>query len=78
MSDVAGEQIKGFIERIETLEAEKQGLIVDIGDIYKEAKSNGYDTTILRTIIKLRKKAPEERQEEEALLELYMQALEMN
>lgn len=78
MSDVAADQLKGFIERIEHVTEEKDALSVDIKDIYSEAKANGYDTAILRTIIKLRKKAPDARQEEEALLELYMQALGMN
>lgn len=76
MTDVAGEQIQGFIERIERLEEEKSGISGDIVDIYREAKSNGYDVKIIRMIIKLRKKSIAERQEQEALLDLYMQALE--
>lgn len=74
---VAGDQLKGYIERIERLEEEKAGISGDIKDIYAEAKGNGYDTSILRAIVKLRKKDYSERQEEEALLELYMQALGM-
>jgi uncharacterized protein (UPF0335 family) len=77
-NSVAADQIKGFIERIERAEEEKATISVDIKEIYTEAKSNGYDTSILRAIVKLRKKDTEERQEEEALLDLYMQALGMN
>ncbi|WWT39882.1 DUF2312 domain-containing protein [Microcystis phage Mwe-JY08] len=74
---VAGDQLKAFIERIERLEEEKAGISSDIKDIYAEAKGNGFDTGALRKIIALRKKDHAERQEEEAILELYMQALGM-
>ena len=74
---VAADQLKAFIERIERLEEEKAGIAGDIKDIYAEAKGNGFDTKALRKIISLRKKDHAERQEEEAILELYMQALGM-
>ncbi len=74
---IAADQLKSFIERIERLEEEKAGIAGDIKEIYAEAKGNGFDTKILRKIISIRKKDYAERQEEEAILELYMQALGM-
>lgn len=76
-SSVAADQLKAFIERIERLEEEKAGLANDIKDVYAEAKSGGFDAKILRKIVSLRKKDHAERQEEEAILELYLQALGM-
>ncbi|ACA19525.1 conserved hypothetical protein [Methylobacterium sp. 4-46] len=76
-SSVAADQLKSIIERIERLEEEKAGLAGDIKDVYAEAKANGFDTKVLRKIISIRKRDHEERQEEEAILELYMQALGM-
>ena len=74
---VAGDQLRAFVERIERLEEEKKGIAEDIKDVYAEAKGNGFDTKVLRKIISLRKRDYAERQEEEAILELYMQALGM-
>ena len=74
---VAADQLKSFIERIERLEEEKAGIAGDIKEIYAEAKGNGFDSKAMRRIISLRKKDHAERQEEEAILELYMQALGM-
>lgn len=74
---VAGEQLRAFVERIERLEEEKQALADDVKDVYAEAKGNGFDTKVLREIIRLRKKEPNERAEHEAVLDLYMQALGM-
>jgi uncharacterized protein (UPF0335 family) len=74
---VAADQLKTFIERIERLEEEKAGIAGDIKDVYAEAKGNGFDTKVLRKIVSLRKKDHSERMEEEAVLELYMQALGM-
>lgn len=74
---VAQDQIKAFIERIERLSEEKAAIASDIKDIYAEAKGNGFETTILRQIIKIRKQDAHERMEQEALLELYMTALGM-
>ena len=75
---VAADQLKAFIERIERLEEEKAALAADIREVYGEAKGNGFDTKVLRKIVGLRKKDFAERQEEEAILELYMQALGMS
>ncbi|MDQ4136901.1 MAG: DUF2312 domain-containing protein [Pseudomonadota bacterium] len=74
---IAADQLKSFIERIERLEEEKAGITGDIKEIYAEAKSNGFDTKVIRKIISIRKKDYAERQEEEAILELYLQALGM-
>ncbi|WP_417281065.1 MULTISPECIES: DUF2312 domain-containing protein [Alphaproteobacteria] len=80
MSDaggIAADQLRAFIERIERLEEEKKVLGDDIKEIYAEAKGTGFDAKILRKVISLRKKQPHEREEEEAILDLYMQALGM-
>ena len=76
-SSVAADQLKSIIERIERLEEEKAGLAGDIKDVYAEAKANGFDVKVLRKIIALRKRDHDERSEEEAILELYLQALGM-
>ena len=75
---VAADQLKSFIERIERLEEEKAALAGDIKEVFLEAKGNGFDTKAMRKILSLRKKDHAERQEEEAILELYMQALGMS
>jgi uncharacterized protein (UPF0335 family) len=74
---VAADQLKAFIERIERLEEEKASLAGDIREVYAEAKGNGFDTKAMRKIVALRKKDFAERREEEAMLDLYMQALGM-
>ena len=74
---VAAGQLKSFVERIERLEEEKKALADDIRDVFAEAKGQGFDTKIMRQVIRLRKKDTNERQEEEALLDLYMHALGM-
>ncbi|CAO4138084.1 DUF2312 domain-containing protein [Methylorubrum extorquens] len=76
-SSVAADQLKSVIERIERLEEEKAGIAGDIKDVYAEAGANGFDVKILRKIVALRKKDHDERTEEEAILELYLQALGM-
>lgn len=73
----AADQLKAFIERIERLEEEKAGIAGDIRDVYSEAKGSGFDTKAIRKIISLRKRDYAERQEEDAILEMYMQALGM-
>lgn len=73
----AKDQLKAIIERIERLEEEKKATQDDIKDVYAEAKANGYDTKILRQVIRIRKQDKSEREEMEALLDLYMQALGM-
>jgi uncharacterized protein (UPF0335 family) len=76
-TSVAADELKAIIERIERLEEEKASLSSDIKDVYAEAKANGFDTRILRKIVSLRKKDHAERKEEEAILELYLEALGM-
>jgi len=71
------DQLRAFIERIERLEEEKKSLSQDIGDVYREATSNGYDKKIMRKLIALRKKEPAQIQEEKDLLDIYMQAVGM-
>jgi uncharacterized protein (UPF0335 family) len=73
----AKDQLKSFVERVEKLEEEKKAISDDIRDVYAESKSMGFDPKILRKVVALRKKDVAERQEEEALLDLYMHALGM-
>ena len=70
-------QLKSLIERIERLEEEKKAIAADIKEVYGEAKANGFDTKIMRKVVTLRKKDRSEREEEEALVDLYMSALGM-
>jgi uncharacterized protein (UPF0335 family) len=70
-------RLKTIIERIERLEEEKAGIASDIKDIYAEAKGDGFDVKTLRKVVRLRKQDKAKRQEEEALLDLYMHALGM-
>jgi uncharacterized protein (UPF0335 family) len=72
---VAAEQLRLFIERVERLEEEKRGISDDIRDVYAEAKAHGYDTKIMRQIVKLRRMESHARQEADALLETYRNAL---
>lgn len=74
---VATGQLRAFIERIERLEEEKSTISDDIKDVYAEAKGTGFDVKALRTIIRLRKKEDHERIEEEAMIELYKDAIGM-
>jgi len=74
---VAAGQLRAFIERIERLEEEKKTIGDDIKDVYAEMKGQGFDTKAIRTIVRLRKKDQAERQEEEAILDLYLAALGM-
>ncbi len=72
---VAADQLRLFIERIERLEEEKKAIADDVRDVYSEAKANGYDTKIMRMIVRLRKMETHTRQEQDALLETYRAAL---
>ncbi|HVC57289.1 MAG TPA: DUF2312 domain-containing protein [Stellaceae bacterium] len=80
MSDVggiAGERLRSLIERIERLEEERRTLAVDIKEVYAEAKGGGFDTKIMRQIIRLRRMDKDDRDEQETLLDIYMRALGM-
>ena len=74
---VAREQLRSVVERIERLEEEKKAIADDIRDVYSEAKANGFDTKVLRQVVRLRKQDLTERQEQEAVRDLYLQALGM-
>jgi len=74
---IAGDRLKSFIERIERLEEEKKALAEDIKEVFAEAKGNSFDVKIMRQIIKLRKLDSNDRDEQEALLDVYMRAIGM-
>ena len=78
MADVGGiaaDRLKSFIERIERLEEEKAALTADLREVYAEAKATGFDTKIMRQVVKLRKMDSNDRQEQEELLDLYKRAV---
>ncbi|GMG83752.1 DUF2312 domain-containing protein [Paralimibaculum aggregatum] len=70
-------QLRAIIERIERLEEEKAEIADQIKEVYAEAKAHGFDTKILRKVVSLRKKDPEDREEEEIMLDTYLSALGM-
>lgn len=74
---VAAGQLRAFIERIERLEEEKQTIADDIKEVYAECKGSGFDVKTVRQIVRDRKKDQAQREEEEAILELYRAALGM-
>lgn len=76
-SNASDERLRLLIERIERLEEEKKGISDDIRDVYAEAKAVGYDAKIMRQVVKLRKMSPDDRAEQEAILETYKAALGM-
>ena len=77
LNTAAQTQLKSIIERIERLEEDKAAVSNDLKEVYAEAKGNGFDVKALRTIVRLRKQDANERQEQETILETYMQALGM-
>ena len=72
---VQGDQLKSIVQRIERLEEEKKTIADDIKEVYAEAKGTGYDVKVLRKVIAIRKRDANERAEEEAILDLYLQAV---
>jgi uncharacterized protein (UPF0335 family) len=74
---IAGDRLKSFIERIERLEEEKKTLQADIKEVYAEAKGTGFDTKIMRQLIKIRKMDKDDLDEQETLLDLYKRAIGM-
>lgn len=74
---VAAGQLRALIERIERLEEEKREVAEQIKEVYAEAKANGFDTKVMRQVIRLRKQDAGERQEQEAIRDLYLHALGM-
>lgn len=74
-SGFAKDALKSYIQRVERLEAEKSALSADIKEVYSEAKGVGFDTKIMRMVIRLRKLDKADFQEQEAMLDLYMTAV---
>lgn len=74
-STIAADRLRSFIERVERLEEEKAAIMNDIKEIYAEAKGEGYDVKILRQVVRIRKMDRNDRQEQEALLDLYLNAI---
>ncbi len=72
---IAAQRLRAFIERIERLEAEKAALAADIREVYAEARGEGFDAKTMRQVVRLRKLESAERQEQQALLDLYKAAL---
>jgi uncharacterized protein (UPF0335 family) len=68
-------RLKSFIERIERLEEDKAGIAADMKEVYAEAKGEGFDVKIIRKVIRLRKQDKVKREEEEALIDLYLSAI---
>ena len=71
----ADDRLRLLIERVERLEEEKQGIADDIKDVYAEAKAVGYDTKAMRQIIRLRKMKPDDRRQQQMILDTYCTAL---
>lgn len=75
LNTTAQGQLKTIIERIERLEEDKAAIMADLKEVFAEAKGNGFDVKILRKVIRIRKQDTAKRQEEEALLDLYLSAI---
>jgi len=75
LTQSAKEKLKQIIARIERLEEEKAQIAADIKDVYGEAKSTGYDTKVLRKVVRHRKQDAQERAEQEQIMDLYLHAL---
>jgi uncharacterized protein (UPF0335 family) len=72
---IAADRLRSFLDRIERLEEEKAGLTADIREVYAEAKGSGFDSKVMRQIVRLRKMDSADRQEQEALLDVYRRAI---
>jgi len=72
---IAADRLRSFLERIERLEEEKAGLTADIREVYAEAKGSGFDSKVMRQIVRLRRMDSADRQEQEALLDVYRRAI---
>jgi len=75
LNSTAQTRLKTIIERVERLEEEKAGIANDIKEVFAEAKGEGFDVKILRKVVRIRKQDKAKRQEEEALLDLYLSAI---
>lgn len=76
--NVTADELRQFIERYEQLESEKKDVTEQQKELMAEAKGRGYDTKVMKKVIALRKRKPDDIAEEEAVLEMYKQALGMN
>lgn len=76
-TNFAADHLRSFIERCERLDEERQTITDDIKDVLNEAKSAGFDVKIIRKVLRLRKMDATKREEEEAILDLYLSALGM-
>lgn len=74
---IAADRLRSFIERIEKLEEEKAALTADIREVFAEAKGAGFDTKIMRQVVRIRRLDEHQRQEQDAILDLYRRALEV-
>lgn len=77
-NQIAGDRLRSFIERVERLEGEQKALADDKREVFAEAKSAGFDTKIMRQILRERKLDPAERAEQQDLLEIYRDAIGFN
>ena len=75
---IAGDRIRSFIERVEQIEEELKALTEGKKEIFAEAKGEGFDVKVLKEILKLRKQDKDQRDEQDSLLDLYMQAMEQS
>ncbi|MEX6634406.1 DUF2312 domain-containing protein [Hyphococcus lacteus] len=75
VTTIAADRLRSFIERVERLEEDKAAIMNDIKEVYAEAKSDGYDVKTLRQVVRIRKMEKADRQEQEAMLDLYLAAL---
>lgn len=75
--NITADQLRAYVERVERLETERQDIAENIKEVFAEAKANGFDTKIMRQLIKMRGMDPADRAEQESLLDLYMRALGM-
>jgi len=74
---VTRDEIRSFVERIERLNIEKSEIAEQQNEVFSEAKSRGYDTRILRKVVSMRKQDPQDLSEQEAILEIYREALDL-
>ena len=74
---VPSDELKKLVARVEALEAEKQTFVIDIRELYAEAKGKGFDVKAMRALVRLRKMDAAEREERQAMLDLYLSAMGM-
>ena len=75
LTSAAQGRLRTIIERIERLEEDKAAVAADIKEVFAEAKGEGYDVKVLRKVVRIRKQDKAKRQEEEAILDLYLSAI---